>query len=53
MQIESLSIEDLAAHRDRAITTLSDKVAARQKELFGGVGKGWGARHLIALHSAS
>jgi hypothetical protein len=34
MQIESLSIEDLAAHRDRVITARSDKVAARQKELL-------------------
>ena len=34
MQIESLSIEDLAALRDRVLLTLADKVAARQKELL-------------------
>jgi hypothetical protein len=34
MQIESLSIEDLAALRDKVISTLADKVAARQKELL-------------------
>ena len=34
MQIESLSIEDLAALRDRVLSTLADKVAARQKELL-------------------
>jgi hypothetical protein len=34
MQIDSLSIEDLASLRDRVIATLADKVAARQKELL-------------------
>jgi DNA-binding protein H-NS len=34
MNLETLSIEDLAALRDRVITALSDKVAARQKELL-------------------
>ena len=34
MTIESLSIEDLAALRDRVLMTLADKVAARQKELL-------------------
>ena len=34
MQIESFSIEDLAALRDRVLMTLADKVAARQKELL-------------------
>jgi hypothetical protein len=34
MQIESLSIEDLAALRDRVLVTLTDKVAARQKVLL-------------------
>jgi hypothetical protein len=34
MNIETLSIEDLAALRDRVIAILSDKVAARQKELL-------------------
>jgi hypothetical protein len=32
MNLETLSIEVLAALRDKAIQTLSDKVAARQKE---------------------
>ncbi|QIP09956.1 H-NS family nucleoid-associated regulatory protein [Bradyrhizobium symbiodeficiens] len=32
MQIESLSIEGLAALRDKVTQTLADKVAARQKE---------------------
>ena len=34
MNLETLSIEDLASLRDRVITALSDKVAARQKELL-------------------
>ncbi|QIO32310.1 hypothetical protein [Bradyrhizobium sp. 1(2017)] len=34
MQIESLSIEELAALRDKVTQTLADKVAARQKELL-------------------
>jgi hypothetical protein len=34
MQIESLSVEDLAALRDKVLSTLADKVAARQKELL-------------------
>jgi DNA-binding protein H-NS len=34
MNLETLSIEDLAALRERVITALSDKVAARQKELL-------------------
>ena len=34
MQIESLSIEDIAALRDNVITALADKVAARRKELL-------------------
>ena len=34
MNIETLSIEDLATLRDRVIAILSDKVAARQKELL-------------------
>jgi hypothetical protein len=33
MQIESLSIEDLASLRDKVIQALAEKVAARQKEL--------------------
>jgi hypothetical protein len=33
MQIESLSIEDLAALRDKVIATLNDRVSARQREL--------------------
>jgi hypothetical protein len=32
MQIESLSIEDLAALRDRVLLTLADKLAARHKD---------------------
>lgn len=39
MQIESLSIEDLASLRDRVIATLADKVAARQKELLAESGR--------------
>ena len=53
MQIESLSIEDLAALRDRALMILADKVAARQKELLAESGKGRGVDHVKALHSAS
>jgi DNA-binding protein H-NS len=34
MNLETLSIEDLAALRDKDIGALSDKVAARQKELL-------------------
>lgn len=34
MNLETLSIEDLATLRDNVIQTLSDKVAARQKELL-------------------
>jgi hypothetical protein len=34
MNLETLSIEDLAQLRDRVISTLADKVAARQKELL-------------------
>jgi DNA-binding protein H-NS len=34
MNLETLSIEDLAALRDRVLSTLADKVAARQKELL-------------------
>lgn len=34
MQIESLSIEELASLRDRVTQALADKVAARQKELL-------------------
>ncbi|MDN3273349.1 H-NS family nucleoid-associated regulatory protein [Frankia sp. RB7] len=34
MQLESLSIEELAALRDKVTQTLADKVAARQKELL-------------------
>ncbi|MDN3273627.1 H-NS family nucleoid-associated regulatory protein [Frankia sp. RB7] len=33
MQIESLSIEELAALRDKVTQALADKIAARQKEL--------------------
>jgi DNA-binding protein H-NS len=33
MNLETISIEDLAALRDRVSQALSDKVAARQKEL--------------------
>jgi hypothetical protein len=33
MNVETLSIEDLASLRDKVIQTLADKVAARQKEL--------------------
>jgi hypothetical protein len=34
MNLETLSIEQLADLRDKVITALSDKVAARQKELL-------------------
>ena len=34
MNLETLSIEDLAALRDRVLSTLADKVAARQKDLL-------------------
>jgi hypothetical protein len=34
MQIESLSIEDLAALRDRVLSTLADKVGACREELL-------------------
>jgi DNA-binding protein H-NS len=33
MNLDSMTIEQLAELRDRVIQTLSDKVAARQKEL--------------------
>jgi DNA-binding protein H-NS len=33
MNIDTLSIEDLADLRDKVIATLSDRVSARQKEL--------------------
>jgi DNA-binding protein H-NS len=39
MQIESLSIEELAALRDKITQALADKVAARQKELLAEVEK--------------
>jgi hypothetical protein len=39
MQIESLSIEELAALRDKVIQPLAHKVAARQKELLAEVEK--------------
>jgi len=42
MNLEALSIEDLAAFRDRVNAALSDKVAARQKELLVESGKGSG-----------
>jgi DNA-binding protein H-NS len=35
MQLESLSIEDLAELRDQVIATLNERVSARQKELQG------------------
>jgi hypothetical protein len=43
MQIESLSIEQLAQLRDQVITTLNDRVAARQRELQGEIDRlgGW------------
>jgi hypothetical protein len=34
MNIETLSIEDLAVLRDKVTQTLADKVTARQKELL-------------------
>ena len=34
MQLDSLSIEELAAPRDKVTQTLADEVAARQKELL-------------------
>jgi hypothetical protein len=33
MDLDAMSIEELAALRDRAIAKLAEKVAARQKEL--------------------
>jgi DNA-binding protein H-NS len=33
MELETMTIEDLAALRDRAIAVLADKVGARQREL--------------------
>ena len=46
MNLEALSIEDLAAFRDRVNAALSDKVAARQKELLVESGKGRGLGHV-------
>ena len=53
MNLETLSIEDLASLRDRVIQALSDKVTARQKELLAESERGWGARHFKTLHNAS
>jgi hypothetical protein len=53
MNLETLSIEQLADLRDKVITALADKVAARQKELLAEFGKGRCSRHLKTLHSAS
>jgi hypothetical protein len=52
MQIESLSIEDLADLRDKVIATLNDRVTARQRELQGEIDRLGGVIGKT-LHSAS
>jgi hypothetical protein len=49
MNLASLSIEDLAALRDRVLITLADKVAARQKDLLAESRKGSGRWSPLSL----
>jgi hypothetical protein len=53
MNLETLSIEQLADLRDKVITALSDKVTARQKELLAESERVRRSRHIKTLHSAS